>query len=146
LAEFLYTREEMSGGNIDKLMNILAAMYPDRDPPAADHRELYSIIDRIEKGVVSWTSFDVSYSGPPVEEGEYVAPWKEAKYEVWFRDPLAILERQLANPEFRHHIDYAPKRMFKNRKRQYVDLMSGTWAWDQAVCRVQHLLPSKLIT
>lgn len=55
-------------------------------------------------------------------------------YEVWFRDPLSILENQIANPDFVGHVDYAPKELKdRNGQRLYVDLMSGEWAWNQAV-------------
>jgi dTDP-D-glucose 4,6-dehydratase len=54
-------------------------------------------------------------------------------YEVWFRSPLAIFEKQLANPDFKDEMDWAPKRIFKDGKRQFVDLFSGNWAWEQAV-------------
>ncbi|KAJ7794289.1 hypothetical protein B0H14DRAFT_3557562 [Mycena olivaceomarginata] len=53
------------------------------------------------------------------------------KYEVWFRLPLEIFEKQLANPNFKDEIDWAPKRIFKNGKRQLTDLFSGNWAWKQ---------------
>jgi hypothetical protein len=60
--------------------------------------------------------------------------WKTQPYEVWFRDPLKIAEEQIANKEFAHEVDYAPKRVFgRNGKRQYSDFMSGNWAWQQAV-------------
>ncbi|KAG6807199.1 hypothetical protein H0H92_008439, partial [Tricholoma furcatifolium] len=53
-------------------------------------------------------------------------------YEIWFRDPLAIFENQIGNPEFKNEIDVAPKRVFDAKgKRRYRDLMSGNWAWSQ---------------
>ena len=53
----------MSAGKIDKLMAILKALYPDDDPPLADHKELYSLIDEIQQGDVPWQSFSVLYNG-----------------------------------------------------------------------------------
>ena len=52
-SEFIYAEEEMSAGKIDKLLNILATLYPDENPPVADHKELYSIIDAIKGDIVS---------------------------------------------------------------------------------------------
>jgi methionine synthase II (cobalamin-independent) len=43
------------------------------------------------------------------------------------------MENQLGNPDFTKEMDYAPKQVFKDSKRQYIDLMSGNWAWKQAV-------------
>ncbi|KAF8228530.1 hypothetical protein L208DRAFT_1290891, partial [Tricholoma matsutake] len=134
LVEFLYAEEEMSAGKIDKLMAILKALYPDDDPPLADHKELYSLIDEIQQGNVPWQSFSVQYNGEQALDAvDNVAgpPWQHQQWEVWFRDPLKIMEQQLANPDFDGQIDYAPKRIFKRGKRQYTDVFSGNWAWKQ---------------
>jgi hypothetical protein len=57
-----------------------------------------------------------------------------AVYDVWYRDPLLVLEQQIANPDFAGEFDFTPKRIFDiNDKRQYTDLMSGNWCWEQAV-------------
>ncbi|KAF8961217.1 hypothetical protein BDZ97DRAFT_1664537, partial [Flammula alnicola] len=129
-AEFLYTHEEMSAGKIDRLMNLLASLY-DQPPPFADHKELYSIIDSVQQGDVPWDSFSIAYNGPRPEEGP-VPPWMDQKFEVWFRDVLQVLENQIGNPDFKGEMDYAPKRVSRNRKRRYRDLMSGNWSWEQA--------------
>ncbi|KAJ6631644.1 hypothetical protein B0H10DRAFT_2159848 [Mycena sp. CBHHK59/15] len=122
-AEFLYRDEEMAGQRINHLSQLLAALYKDMDPPSADHKDLYSTIDVIQQGDVPWQSFSVTYTGP-LPESE--------KYEVWFRSPLGIFEKQLANPDFKDEMDWAPKRIFKGGKHQYVDLFSGNWVWEQA--------------
>ncbi|KAJ7862335.1 hypothetical protein B0H14DRAFT_3613333, partial [Mycena olivaceomarginata] len=129
-ADFLYREEEMAGKRVDRLSQILAALYG-TDPPFADHKDLYSTIDAIQQGDVPWQSFSVTYTGPLPESGE-VPAWMTEKYEVWFRSPLGIFERQLANPDFKDEIDWAPKRVFKDGKRQYFDLFSGNWVWKQA--------------
>ena len=123
----------MSAGKIDKLLNILAALYPSNDPPVADHKELYSIIDDIKAGDVAWNSFSVQYNGEVPEDRAMVPPWMEQTYEVWFRNPLHVMENQLGNPDFKNEIDVAPKRIFKHGKCQWTDLMSGNWSWIQAV-------------
>ncbi|KAF8954136.1 hypothetical protein BDZ97DRAFT_1928684 [Flammula alnicola] len=56
----------------------------------------------------------------------------DQKFEVWFRDVLQVLENQIGNPDFKGEMDYAPKRVSRNRKRWYRDLMSGNWSWEQA--------------
>ncbi|KAJ7701665.1 hypothetical protein B0H14DRAFT_3649620 [Mycena olivaceomarginata] len=107
-AELFYTHEEMAQSRVDRLAQLLAALYPGQDPP----------------------SFSVQYLGP-LPEGE-VPEWMTQKYEVWFRSPLGIFEKQLANPDFKDEIDWAPKRIFKDGKRQFVDLFSGNWVWKEA--------------
>ncbi|KAH6905748.1 hypothetical protein BKA70DRAFT_1373002 [Coprinopsis sp. MPI-PUGE-AT-0042] len=124
LCDFLYVKTEMSAGNVDELIEILASLYPDREPPIANHRELHALIDSIKEGDVPWDSFSITYNGPPATTGS-LPPWATQQHEVWFRDPLAVIENQLANPEFKGKIDYAPKREFRK-------FMSGNWAWRQA--------------
>ncbi|KAJ7048804.1 hypothetical protein C8F01DRAFT_1266590 [Mycena amicta] len=129
-AEFLYKRQEMSGDSIDELAQLLAALYQD-DPFFNNHRDLYTMIDSIQQGDIPWQSFAVEYTGPRPETGE-IPSWMTEKYEVWFRCPLAIFERQLANPDFKDELDWAPKRVYKDGKRQFTDLFSGNWVWEQA--------------
>ncbi|KAH6901585.1 hypothetical protein BKA70DRAFT_1157797 [Coprinopsis sp. MPI-PUGE-AT-0042] len=132
MADFVYAKAEMSAGRIDELAQLLAQLYPDQPPPFANHKELYALIDSIKEGDVPWDSFSVAFNGDTPTPNAPLPPWASQKYEVWFRDPLQVMESQLANPEFKGKIDYAPKRVFRKEKRQYEDLMSGNWAWRQA--------------
>jgi Plavaka transposase len=131
-ADFLYREEQMSGRNLDTLFGLLAALYPDSEPPFASHDDLYCTIDSIPQGDIPWQSFCVSYNGK-VPEGEPPS-WMTTEYEVWFRDPLRVMEAQIGNPTFVNEFDFAPKQVFdKDGKRVYTDLLSGNWAWKQAV-------------
>jgi Plavaka transposase len=57
------------------------------------------------------------------------------KYDIWFRDPCALLWNQLVNKDFDGEINYAPRQVFNVLdKRVWSDFMTGYWAWDQAVC------------
>ena len=64
-----------------------------------------------------------------------------AEYDVWHRNPLVLLEHQLANPDFDSSIDYVPKVVTDEQgEHEVCDLMSGQWAWDQCVrikCLIQ---------
>lgn len=122
----------MSAERVNELMDILAAKYG--DPPFADIKDMHSQIDATKLGDVPWESFSVTYSGPKPEDPQNVPPWMEAEYEVWFRDPQTVIENQLANPDFKDGIHYAPFREYgPDGKRRWQDLMSGNWAWSQAV-------------
>ncbi|TFK59591.1 hypothetical protein BDN72DRAFT_905705 [Pluteus cervinus] len=128
--EFIYVQDEMSAGKVDRLMNHLYSLYPNDDPPFADHKELHALIDGIKHGDVPWDSFTVKYNGPrPAGDSP---TWMDQGYEVWFRDPLQVLENQIANPEFKGKMDYAPKVVTKEGKRRYKNMMSGKWAWKKA--------------
>ena len=122
----------MSAGKIDQLLNLLASLY-DGQPPFMSHRELYSTIDAIKQGEIPWNSFSITYNGVRPQQNPPV--WMNESYEVWFRSPLQVLEGQIANPEYENMMDFAPKQVYHKGKRQYSDLLSGNWAWDQAVCR-----------
>ena len=137
-ADFLYSKAQMPAKKIDELLKILSALYPDVPAPFAHHREMYSVVDSIALGDIPWQSFTIRYNG---EIPEDCPAWMTAEYDVWYREPLLVLEQQIANPDFAGEFDFSPKRIFDiNNKRQYTDLMSGNWCWEQAV---SHFLASK---
>jgi hypothetical protein len=128
----------MAGTKISDLMDIWAAYQqiygvdPDIGPPFSSTKDLYNTIDSTEVGDVAWQAFSVEFNGET--SGDGIPPWKRKSYEVWFRDPLKIVEAQIANKDYAREMDHALKRMFSSaRKRQYSDFMSGNWAWEQAV-------------
>ena len=60
--------------------------------------------------------------------------WMLADYDIWFCDPLALVQNQLANADFKDEVNYAAKQVFEdNYERIWSDFMSGNWAWEQAV-------------
>ncbi|KAJ6541300.1 hypothetical protein B0H10DRAFT_2181502 [Mycena sp. CBHHK59/15] len=130
LADLLYRRVQMSAGAIDELMQNWAARTDAPNPPFADHEDLYSTIDATEIGHVPWQSFTVQYN-QPIAAGD-VTPWKTQEYVVHFRDPRLVLQQQLANPDFKSEMDFVPKQVFVDGRREYEDFMSGNWAWRQA--------------
>ncbi|KAK7461730.1 hypothetical protein VKT23_008159 [Stygiomarasmius scandens] len=132
LAEFLYHDEQMSGAKVDRLNEVLAGwLGGQRDPPFANHQDMYATIDAIPQGDIPWESFTVKYNGNLTDDTSSVPTWKTREYEVWFRDPLSILKTMLGNPNFKDEFDIAPKRITRNGKRLYRDLMTGNWAWFQ---------------
>ncbi|KAF7350320.1 hypothetical protein MVEN_01336500 [Mycena venus] len=138
LADLLYRRVQMSAADIDELMQNWVSRPGAADPPFANHRDLYSTIDATAIGHVPWQSFNVSWNG--VHNPDDNTPWKNQEYTVYFRDPLAVLKLQLANPDFKFEMDFAPKQVFGGEDRnlrEYMDFMSGNWAWEQADIIVQ---------
>ncbi|KAF9489508.1 hypothetical protein BDN71DRAFT_1435331 [Pleurotus eryngii] len=104
-AEFLYKNVKMSGGNLNKLSEILAALYPGQETPFKNHNDILSYNGNINLE-----------STPP--------SWMTVTYKVWYHNPLAVMEKQLANSDFCGEIDHMPK--------LYTDFMSGNWAWHEA--------------
>jgi len=139
-AEFLYKRCQMSGSNIDILMELWAAYSALRDPedvssldlsPFSQHGDMYSTIDAIPIGGVPWQSISLSYDGPIHENP---LSWMKAEHTVWFRDPRLLFKKMLENPDFQDSFDYAPFRQYDTQdQRRYENFMSGDWAWKQAV-------------
>lgn len=123
----------MSAGKLNELMQLWAATLPeDEDPPFADHNDLQAAIDEIAEGEVPWQAFTVSYNGA-LPEGE-VPSWMTRQYEVWFRCPRELGKNMLANSDFAKEMDFVPKRVFgEGGVREFKDLMSGNWVWNQAV-------------
>lgn len=120
----------MPGAQIDELMHIWAAQ--SGKAPFADKKHLDDTIDNTVVGDAPWESFSVNYSGP-LPPGE-TPPWMTADYDVWHRNPRTVMRNQLANPDFNDEIHYAPFQAFgKDGKREWKDLMSGNWAFKQAV-------------
>ena len=65
------------------------------------------------------------------------------KYDMWYRDPREVVKNILSNMDFNGHVDYAAYQEFNGEKRQYGNMMSGNWSWQQSVCIldfVSHLL------
>jgi hypothetical protein len=127
LGEFLFSELEIPNGKLDKLLHLLAAKYPDQDPPFADHAHLHSLIDSIPQGNIPWKAFTVQYTGET--DG---SSWQSASYEVFFRDPLLVMEQQRG--DYATEMDFVSKRVFDHHnKHLHTDLMSGNWAWTHAV-------------
>lgn len=131
LAELLYSRVQMSAGNIDALLDIWASTLAKHNdnPLFANAKHMYETIDSTNLGDVKWESFTTSWQG---ELPENPPAWMTAKYDVWFRDPRAVVHSMLGNPDIDGEIDYAPSREFDGTTRRLKDFMSGDWAWNQA--------------
>ncbi|PIL25424.1 hypothetical protein GSI_13314 [Ganoderma sinense ZZ0214-1] len=132
VADLLYVEEQMSGGNIDKLLELWAASLLPGDPPFRNHSDMYQTIDSTPLGEVRWMRFEITHdaadSCPPD------APtWMTQSYEVWYRDVREVAMNIIGNPDFKDQIDYAPFRESDiNGVRQLRDFMGGDWVWRQA--------------
>ena len=70
--------------------------------------------------------------------------WQE--YCIWFWDPHKIIHAILANKDLDGKIDYSPHQIFVDRKWKYSNLMSGDWAWRQAIGGKHKICQSSLTT
>ncbi|KAG1745056.1 uncharacterized protein EDB91DRAFT_1080565 [Suillus paluster] len=140
-AELLYTRNQMSAGQIDTLLDLWAAtLIKHQDsPPFTGHRDLYETIDLTPLGNVTWETFSMSYNG--VKPANNVPPWMTAKYDVWFHDPCLLVHHMLLNPDFATEIEYVLYRDYTDEdKHCYKNFFSGDWAWKQAYITLQDII------
>jgi hypothetical protein len=139
MAEFVYVSTQMSEGHSNRLAQIWkkSASLHGGGPPFSNHKELLKSIDSTPLGGVPWQAFEVGYGGPlPEPRGEASTPeWMLDTHTVYFRDPRLVVHEMLSNSDFNGSFDYTPSQVFDSQGyRQYEHLMTGTWAWDQAVC------------
>ena len=134
LAEFMFTDAELSQRKINKLLELWAAtLIPHNDsPPITNHRNLHQQVDAIKLGNVQWENTRLKYDGPLPNTIRH-PEWKTTEYDVWYRDPRQVIKNLLASPELEGHIDYAAYQEFNGERRQYGNVMSGNWAWQQSV-------------
>ncbi|OJA18031.1 hypothetical protein AZE42_13146 [Rhizopogon vesiculosus] len=134
IADFIFRSNQMSGGDIDVLLNLWAATLAPHDAelPFRNHTDLYNTIDSTPLADVEWESFTTKYNGDVPREGE-TPPWMEAQYEAWFCDPRQLVKNLLSNPDFEDEFDYSPFHEYDaDDNHRFQDFMSGDWAWKQA--------------
>ncbi|KAJ7202083.1 hypothetical protein GGX14DRAFT_370690 [Mycena pura] len=131
-AHYHFVELQSSAPEIAKALDLWAAQVLEHgtSPPWRTAQELYDTIDAIQHGDAPWKVFEIHYTGPrpPVPP-----KWMLETYELCTRDSREVLRLQLANADFKGHVDYAPYRQFNAKgKRVWSNLMSGDWAWKQA--------------
>jgi len=134
MADFLYRRNQMSGPDIDVLLNLWAAsLAPHNDtPPFNNHERMYETIDATSLGDVAWQSFSLKYNGELA--GDNIPAWMTDEHEVWFRYPRELVQNLLSNPDFDGEFDYSPLQEYDTAgNHRFQNFMSGDWAWKQAV-------------
>ncbi|KAG1753704.1 uncharacterized protein EDB91DRAFT_1242677 [Suillus paluster] len=133
-AEFFFAVNQTPAAQINKLLDLWASTLKKHNdkPPFADFRDLYKTINKTPLGDVKWQSFSVRYNGERLDAD--VPPWMDQVFDVWYRDPQEVIHDMLANPDYAGEFDYRPYHEFSTNgdERQWKDLMSGDWAWDQA--------------
>ncbi|KAM6499160.1 hypothetical protein JOM56_004668 [Amanita muscaria] len=130
-AELLYVKTRMSEGNIDSLMDLWNQT---GDAPFSTHEDLYNAIDALSLGDIPWESFLVQYHDDEIPDPNRPRPqWMSDVHEVFYRNPWLVVRDMLMNPDFNQGMDFAPHRVFdESDNRQYDNMMSGNWVWDQA--------------
>ncbi|KZP25932.1 hypothetical protein FIBSPDRAFT_732975 [Athelia psychrophila] len=133
-ADFLFTRNQMSAGNIEILLALWAAsLAPHGDtPPFNTSKQMNDTIDSSTLGHIPWENFSLRYTGVKPDQGPPPS-WMQQEYEVWYRDPRELVKNMVANPDFNGEFDYTPFHEYDaDGNHRFQDFMSGDWAWKQA--------------
>ena len=149
VADMLYRRARLSASNIDAILEHWAESVTKLDPlavpPFKSHDHLYNTIDSSMLGNVPWdclvTSFpQVNSDNPPAAR----VGWMKTTYEVWYRDPDAVVSMILDNADFDGQFDLRPYVELDPRgKRRWSNAMSGNIAWRRCV-RISAILKYNL--
>lgn len=134
VADLLYRRAQLSAPNIDALLELWAESLAEDDAPQApftSHEEIYNTIDSCELGDIPWQCLVTARSE---EVDEHSPAWMQKDYEVWYRDPNAVVTAMLENPDFNGQFDLRPYvDLDSSGKRRWNNLMSGNLAWRRSV-------------
>ena len=101
--------------------------------PFKNAKDLWATIDKIQQGDCPWKTYTIRYTGPLPEN----APaWMLEEFELCFRDSRKLLQQQLRTPDFKNHFHRSPYFQFNAQgERVWSNMMSGDWAFAQAVCK-----------
>ena len=130
-----FVRLQTSKNNTDISLDLLKAAVIGANRnlkfPWLSAKKMYETIDQIQAGPAPFCSYYFQYNGPMPPTPP---KWMTQTYELYARDPQLVLQQQLATPEFADKFTPTPYHRFKlNGQRVFSNLMSGDWAWDQAV-------------
>jgi len=101
---------------------------------------MHETIDSIKAGPVPWKTVRFRYTGtlPPGTPPK----WMCESYDLCFCDPRLVLLEQITLPDLHDHFDYVPYMQFNEKgDRIWSNLMSGAWAWQEAVRLFIYKLP-----
>jgi hypothetical protein len=133
-AHYHFVAAQSLAGLIDTALDLWAATVVEFGgaSPWKNSKELYATIDAIKHSESRWKTHTVRYQGP-LPPGT-PPKWMTQTYELCARDSRQVLHHQLETTQFKDNINLSPYRQFgNNRQRTWSNLMSGDWAWTQAV-------------
>ncbi|KAH8983439.1 hypothetical protein EDB92DRAFT_1890569 [Lactarius akahatsu] len=130
LADLLYRRAEVSNGNIDVLLQLWTEYMSNFDSPGPfeSHEHMYRLIDSSVHGDVPWQCLVTAI---PEDVDESSPSWMRTPYEVWYRNPDAVVSAMLSNPDFQDQFDLCPYIDVNadGTRRRWSNVMSGNIAW-----------------
>ena len=136
LVDLVYRHAELSALITDTLLTLWADSMTglDTSAPFKNHEELHSTIDKSTLGDVPWQCLVTKL---PEDVNQSTPSWMQKTYEVWYRNPDAVISAMLGNPDFDGQFDLRPYvDLNPDGTRRWNNVMSGNLAWRNSVCSV----------
>ncbi len=133
LADLVYCHFEMSSAAVETLIKILSRFFIETAGPITfqTQADMNSRIDASTLGDVPWKHFLTRFSG---NIDEHSPAWKQTGYNIWYRDPDAVIAKMLADPDLSGQFDLRPFiELDTHGRRRWSNVMSGNIAWQRSV-------------
>jgi hypothetical protein len=133
VADLLYRSVEMSAASLDTLFELwdMSMSCFDACGPFRSHQEMHDILDSSVLGDIPWQCV---VTGIADSVTEHSPTWMQKRYEVWYRDPEAVISTMLANQDFNGQFDLCPYiDLDASGRRRWNNVMSGNIAWRRCV-------------
>ncbi|KAK1222162.1 hypothetical protein PQX77_015008 [Marasmius sp. AFHP31] len=131
-ARFHFVQAQSSESQINQSLDIIQARLLRHGDcaPWPNARALYAAIDDIREENTTWQTYHITYAG---KRPKFAPLWMRQRYTFSIRNSQQVIREQLKTEEFKNKFNYTPYCQFSPQgERIYSNLMSGTWAWDQA--------------
>jgi hypothetical protein len=105
----------------------------DASAPFKNHQDIHSTIDSSTLGDIPWECLKTRFPG---DVDESAPSWMRSMYEVWYRNPDAVISAMLGNPDFKGQFDLRPYvDLNRDGTCRWNNIMSGNLAWRKSVSR-----------
>ena len=134
--ELVFEKMQTSKDDLNKLLRIHAAKnildgHGEDGSIFNDQEEMLKTIDASPYGESTWRAFKVRYTGPVTPNSP---SWMRKTFIIYIRDTLEVVENLVASEDFKGKFDTTPYQEYLNDNcRVFSNLMSGQWAYKQAV-------------
>jgi Plavaka transposase len=103
----------------------------DTPAPFNNQEDMHALIDSSVLGDVPWQCL---VTAVPKGVSEGAPSWRQTSYEIWYRDPEAVVSAMLSNPDFHGQFDLCPYiDINADGTRRWSNVMSGNIAWRRSV-------------
>jgi hypothetical protein len=133
-AEENFEQAQSSATHVNAMLRIMAEhqkIHGLNEPIYADYNDMLAHIDAISLGDAPFKEFRLRPRGKITDRSP---SWMRKTYSFYARNTRTVVHNMLANTQFDGHINYRPYIEYDaSGKRIWSNLMSGDWAFKQAV-------------